>query len=222
MNIPKTFEAALESAYINKSQLDKLFVEQKPFIMRLVNHALRYKPWDVLSDENDLFQEACIWILHFMWEWDDTRETSLARFVTYNVGVRLQNQIDKERAQKRNPRKPPIQIINDDIGPRTLRQNTNIIQENEINGEVPTPEDLFAIKHACEMVDRTLPLVAREFLECLMLEEGNFFGATRRLRARGRIRLIDEMTDDAFRQWVKRKNLLSKIRKVFDQEQITL
>lgn len=216
MHIPKSFNDALERAYRNKSQLDKLFTEQKSFIMRLVRYSLRYKPWQVISDENDLYQEACIWILHFMWKWDDERGVSLSRYVTHNVGVRLKNQIDMEMAKKRNPKTPNYEIVNESY--ENNGGQSNVIKENEINSNVPTPEEIIALRQAYERIDRELPLLARELLECLMLENGNLFKATRILQERGRIRGLNK-SDDALRQWLRR-NFIPKLRTIFEEEQI--
>jgi len=218
MNIPNDFKAALASAYQSKSSLDKLFVEQKPFIMRLVRHALRYKPWQAISDENDIFQEACIWILHYMWEWDDERGVTLEHYIVYNVGVRLRNQIEKELRHKRNPTFPPNTIIFDDIdsgNPGSLIET----KECKLDSGIPDPEQLLAIRRSYDHINDKLPLLARELLDCLLLEGGNFSAASRRLRRRGRVRMNREMSDDAFRQWL-RSNFFDQLRTALEETHI--
>ena len=226
MNISNDFKAALASAYQSKSSLDKLFVEQKPFIMRLVRHALRYKPWQAISDENDVFQEACIWILHYMWEWDEERGVELERYVVYNIGVRLRNQIEKELRQKRNPPVPPNTIIfntelNEDATwhGATKAPIAGPIRETLLTGNVPDPEQLLTIRRSYDHVNNKLPLLARELLDCLLLEGGNFSAASRRLRQRGIVRLTREMSNDAFRQWL-RSNIFHQLKTALTETDI--
>jgi hypothetical protein len=202
VQVPNSFIEALDGAYKSKSKLDKLFVEQKPFIMRMVKHALRYNPWQLISDENDLYQEACIWLLHFMWEWDEEKGKTLSEYVTYNIGIRLKNQVDKEMAGKRSSKAPPLSIVNSDIQENEFCDNT--IRETFLESNTTDAETLLSISQVYNKVNNELPFLAGELLECLLLENGNVVRAGRMLREQGRIRGVTK-SEDTFRQWLKRK-----------------
>lgn len=187
--------------------------------MRLVRHALRYKPQGLISTEDDLYQEACVWILHFMWEWDEERGTSLSAYVVYNVGVRLRNQIEKELARKRVPLKPCIQIEQGSSFVDKEESLSGVIFEDDIKGEHPSPEELLINKRTLARFSKELPFLARELLYCLMLENGNFTRASREFRSRGRLRMTREMSDNALRLWLRRK-YFDKLQTVLIDEEI--
>ena len=210
MQIPNEFKNALERAYHNAGELNKLFVDHKSFIMRLVHHSLRCRHWAVISDEDDLFQEACIWLVDSLWGWDEDKGASLSEYVTYNIGVRLRNHIAKEQRQKRHPKAPPLPIQNRTYGERI---NQNVIYEERLNSKAPTPEELYILHHAYERIEKELPLLARELLESLMLEDGNFSAASHRVLYGGRVRRVEGMSDDAFRQALNR-NILTQLRTI--------
>jgi DNA-directed RNA polymerase specialized sigma24 family protein len=218
MKIPSEFRKALERSYQNAGELNKLFVNHKPFIMRLVKHALRYNHWAVISDEDDLFQEACIWLVNSLWEWDEDKGSPLVEYVVYNIGVRLRNQIAKEQRQKRHPEVPPRSIHDQYRNPNSLGDSTRNISET-IDGDVPDPESLLVIQRAYSRIERELPLLARELLESLILESGNLSAASRRVLDRGRVRRVEGMSADAFRQALRR-NILSQLRTVLAEENI--
>ena len=230
MQIPNNFREALDRAYTNAGELNNLFVEHKSFLMRLVRHAARYRHWAVLSDEDDLFQEACIWLVNSLWEWDETKDVPLAEYVAYNVGARLRNQMAYEQRKKRHPDSPPISLSAHGMSNNPIRVGKNEIDrsfsdkksmylEGKIRAETPDPEALLIIRRAYDKIERELPLLARELLESLMLESGNISAASRRVLYSGRVRRVEGMSDDAFRQSLQR-NILSQLRTILISENI--
>lgn len=218
MQIPNDFREALDRAYTNAGELNKIFVEHEAFIKRLVRHALRYNHWAVISDADDLFQEACIWLVNSLWEWDEAKNVPLAEYIVYNIGVRLRNQIAKEQRQKRHPADPPISMQGERRN-RTDDKNVPGNMEDKLQGDTPDPESLLIIRRAYQRIERELPLMARELLESLMLEGGNLSAASRRVLYGGRVRRVEGMSEDAFRQALRR-NILDQLRTVLTEEHI--
>jgi DNA-directed RNA polymerase specialized sigma24 family protein len=216
MKIPNEFRQAIERAYTNAGALNQLFIEHKSFLTRLVHHALRYNHWAVISDEDDLFQEACIWLVNSLWEWDEGKKTDLTEYVVYNIGVRLQNQIIKEQRQKRRPKEPTISIYQSHAN---KNDNYALPLCERIDGGLPTPEDILIIKRAYQRIEDELPLMARELLESLLLESGNISAASRRVLNGRRIRRVNGVTEDAFRQSIRR-DILKQLVTVFEEEHI--
>jgi DNA-directed RNA polymerase specialized sigma24 family protein len=211
MHIPNDFKEALQRAYTNAGELDKLFVDHQSFIMRLVNHSKRFNHWAVISDEEDLFQEACIWLVNSLWEWNEEKNTPLAEYVVYNIGVRLRNHVEKEKRQKRHPKTKPKSLYADNA--------SGFPFEETIDGNEPTPESNLIVKRAYDRIERELPLLARELLDALIVENGNFSSASRRILHGGRVRRVRGMSDDAFRQAL-RKNIFSQLRTILVEEHI--
>jgi DNA-directed RNA polymerase specialized sigma24 family protein len=222
MKIPNDFREALERAYRNAGELNNLFINHKTFIMRIVMHQFKYRHWSLISDEDDLYQEACIWLVNSLWEWDEERNTPLAEYVAYNIGVRLRNHMSKEQRQKRHPTERPLSLYrntsNQDAGPGEKNSSTQTM-EDKIAGDTPDPEALLIIRRVYKRVEEELPLMARELLESLMLESGNLSAASRRVFYNRRVRRVEGMTEDAFRQALRR-NFLNQLRTVLIDEDI--
>lgn len=214
MQIPNEFRKDLELSYRNAGNLNILFRRHKPFLMRLVHHALRYHHWAVISDEDDLYQEACIWLVDSLWEWDEEKSTPLAEYVVYNVGVRLRNQIAKEQRQKRRPEAPPISLQY-----ATSKDGTSSWIDERVDGRTPDPETLLVLRRAYNRIERELGLLARELLESLVVEGGNFSAASERILRGGRVRRVKGMSADAFRQALRR-NILHQLQTIFVEENI--
>jgi len=219
MKIPRRFSEALNRAYHSKAELDKLFIEQYPFLMRLVSYALRYKHWAVLSDRDDLYQEACIWLVNSMWEWDETRGVKLDEYVVYNIGARLRNIIVAETRPKRRPLQKPSRIEIDYHTRRTPSRSYEICYASQLEGNVATPEELLIAKSVCMEVNKKLPMLAKDLLENLILTDGNFSKACRQVLDSGRVRTGKFITKDAFRQALRR-GMLPKIKTVFSEMKI--
>ena len=215
MKIPNDFSKDLEASYESRAELEKLFTNHRPFIMRLVRHALRYHPWQMISDEDDLFQEACIILTDAMWRYDESRGPSLAEFVVYEIGGRLSNLIMKEIRACRNPKYAPKSI---EFGSNTNGEGERLETKSSISEQViydpysSDPESLTAIKHALEQVRDTEPAIVKYLLDALM-ENTSFAGACRDLHKR-KIRTPYPVTDGAFRVSVRR-HILPRLRSDF-------
>lgn len=219
MNISASFEEALERAYHSKAELDRLFTEQRPFLMRLVHHALRFNHWAVFSDEDDLYQEACIWLVDSMWRWDEERGKTLAEYVVYNIGVRLRNYVAKEQAQKRRPMFPPKSLIRKHIDKEIYEQhNIGECNENDIQGDSINPEEALIIKRSIERINQGSNL-ERLLLEILIENGGNLSGAARTIIVKKKVRLPADMSVDAFRQRLQKK-FLPRLRTALVEENI--
>ena len=213
MQIPKSFEDALFRAYNDRSELLKLFTEQRSFIEKLARWSLRGNHWGIISDQDDLYQEACIWIIDSLWRWDDKVGTPLGRYVVYNVGARLRNVVAKETTSKRRPKKPSIslnkKVYEDSSDSMTIQ---DCIPSNE-----PSSEERVAFEEALRCVDKELPFLAKMLLNYLIEEEGNFSAAAARLKTK--IKGIGNVSDSAFRMTLRR-NVIPEIHSVLVEKNL--
>lgn len=200
MKIDKSFRMALDRAYVSRSDLNKLFVEQRHTIEHLARWALRGNHWGVISDIDDLYQEACIWIVDSMWRWDETVGTPLAEYVVYNVGARLRNVITKEIAKKRCPRKQSISLQKELYKGDNL--STGYLQDR-IPSLDPSQEERLAFEEALRCIDNELPYIAKMLLDYMIEEDGNFTAAATKLQKK--IRGYENFNSSAFRMQLRRK-----------------
>ena len=167
-----------------------------------MSYATRGYEGKYISDEDDLYQEACYWLINCMWEWDDDRGISLERYVVYNLGVRLRNIVKSEAVKKRGG-----DCIKIPIGKKD--EENNIVEEECLEVLTLSPEKAFRLKEFQEYI-KTKSFLVNKLLECLLLENGNFSGACRMLRPY--VRDTDSMTEDSFRRYVEKK-FLADLRK---------
>jgi DNA-directed RNA polymerase specialized sigma24 family protein len=180
MKIPKSFRTALDNAYVGEISLDNLIKSQEHFLRSLARYALRCKQW-YMSDEDDLFQEACVWLIQSMWDWDDTRGVGLAEYVVYNIGARLKTQLEFEQAKRRSPKANDLQRVGlwDQV---TYHGNDfNDTRESRIQGASPDPEIVAALREALELANREMTNLAKDLLLALANNNGNVTMATRDL-----------------------------------------
>lgn len=196
MKIPSDFAQALRDVYCGHSDFDQFFKTQREVILRITRHAMRYRP-RILSEEDDLYQEACYWLMQIMWDYDEDKGTTLERYVTYNLGVRLKMHIEKEKAEKRTPSTIPLSINNVDTDTETW--DATGIPEERLACDAPDAEAICIAREFYAAAERELPLMGLEFLESLLIEGGNRAAAARRVRRNLRVRSRRITGDDAFR-----------------------
>lgn len=185
MHIPRTFKTCLWRAYTGEIDLDDLIKDQEHFLRALARYSLRYKTTWYMSDEDDLFQEACIWMIRSMWEWDESRGRSLEEYVIYNIGARLATQIKVERAKRRHPDANTSRKLN--IWESSYDDNT-LSMESMIAGNGPNPELIVILREAIEIANENLTDLAKDLLIALAENNGNLTWATRDLMERDHIR----------------------------------
>lgn len=204
LKIDDGFRKALDRAYHSRAHLNKLFTEQRSTIERLVRWSLRGNHWGVISDEDDLYQEACIWIVDCLWRWDETRGTPLAEYVVYNVGARLRNALQKELASKRRPKKPNVSLnkkkYNDEDNDMTVQDT---VASND-----PSAEERLAYEEVMKCIDTQMTFVEKRLLDFLIEEDGNFKEAAIKLQRV--VRGANTMSEGAFRMHLRR-NVVPKI-----------
>lgn len=207
MKIDDGFRKALDRAYHSRAHLNKLFTEQRSTIERLVRWSLRGNHWGVISDEDDLYQEACIWIVDCLWRWDETRGTPLAEYVVYNVGARLRNAIQKELATKRRPKKPSISIHEGRHKDKNGLAASISIEETLPSNE-PSAEERLAYEEVMQCLDKQMSFIEKRLLDFLIEEDGNFKEAAIKLQQV--VRGANSMSEGAFRMHLRR-NVVPKI-----------
>ena len=216
MKIPSDFAQALQDVYHGSIDFDQFFKTQREVILRITRHAMRYHP-RILSDEDDLYQEACYWLMQIMWDYDEDKGTTLERYVSYNLGVRLKMHIEKERAEKRTPSTIPLSIDNVDTDTETW--DASAIPEERLACDAPDAEAVCIAREFYNTASRDLPLMGLEFLESLLVESGNRAAAARRVRRNLRIRGGRVTSNDAFRLSLIR-NFLPEFCSILDRTHI--
>jgi hypothetical protein len=174
MKVPASFKSDVRSAYKGDLELDDLIKRNEEFLRGLARFSLRWKSAWYVSDEDDMYQEACYWLIRAMWDWDKTKGVTLERYVVYNIGVRLGTQIEFERAKKRHPRGVKIDIWD------TRGKDVGHTWEETI----PSHDDIetvVAIRRALDEADKHLTKIAKELLHALIKNDGHFKGAIREL-----------------------------------------
>lgn len=158
MNIPKSFEEDLEATYVGGMTFDNFIKRNSKTINRMAIHATRYADeWTVMSVE-DVYQEACLLVLKYIWDWDDERGATLCRFVTYRVGVDLQNLMVKERRQKRRP--------------KICKGTIDVHERVDIIRSTSNPEHIYAVKEAIEKAEKELSQTAQLYATRLAENDG--------------------------------------------------
>jgi hypothetical protein len=169
---------SLWRAYTGETSLDKLIGDQEHFLRGLARYALRFQTAWYTSDEDDLFQEACIWLNTSMWDWDRDKGRELAEYVVWNIGARLGNKIKSERADRRHPDANHSRKV--DIWSPCWDDNT-LCMEAMIAGRGPNPEMVVAVREALDRADKELTDLARSLMLALVMNDGNLAGAARDL-----------------------------------------
>lgn len=179
MHTPKSFRDDLELVYNGNLDIAKLFTTHKNYIQSLGAYALRYKSYWTISDQDDLYQEACYWITRLLWEYDESRDVDLTRYVIYNVGVRLCSVVRFEKNIKRHPPKGCTTRI--DVWQNTYDDGNNKFEEVYLKDNCVDIETSVAVREALANADAKLSQAAWELTVALIREGGNLTAATRTL-----------------------------------------
>lgn len=206
MIISNTFRKAIERAYEGEIDLDELITTQREVLMRMVNYALRYKTQWMVSDAEDLFQEACAELIKRMWKWDETRGRDLADYCTYNIGSQLATIVKSEKAKKRHPNANRSRKI--DIW-EPLTDDSATPFESCLPG-VENIEVTCAIRQAIETANVELTDLAKDLLMALANNSGNFAESIRDLSSQDHIRRRFG-PDETHTCYVMRKKVLPEI-----------
>jgi len=134
-----------------------------------------------VSDEDDLFQEACIWLVRAMWDWDESKGKELSEYVIYNIGARLGNIIKSERATRRHPDQNRSRKVDIWSSWRPDTNNHALCIEAMIDGQGPNPELTVAIREALTRANEEMTELARTLMVALIENDGNLAGAARDL-----------------------------------------
>lgn len=200
---------ALWRAYTGETSLDRLIHDQEHFLRALARYAIRFKTCWFMSDEDDVFQEACIWLVDSMWNWEDDRNVDLADYVVYNIGVRLKMYVEAERAKKRHPNanRSRREGIWDE---QNSEDGSNSLRESSIDSGIPDIETTIAIRQALKIANENLTDLAKELLIALANNNGNLAGATRDLLERDHI-VKRFGSDEKHLKYLLRKKVLPEI-----------
>lgn len=115
MFIPPSFARDLDLVYSGSKTIDNLIGDHNKYIRGLARHALRYKTqWMASLDEDDIYQEACYWLVDSIWRWDESKNVTLSRYVVYNIGARIQMYVLSKKVKARHPEAGAKQICIDD------------------------------------------------------------------------------------------------------------
>ena len=178
MHIPRTFRVSLWRAYTGEFSLYDLIIDHEHFMRGLARYALRFQTTWYTSDVDDLYQEACMWLVRAMWDWDEDKGRELAEYVIWNIGARLGNQIKSERAERRHPDSNYARKV--DIWSSSWDDNT-LCMEAMIAGRGPNPELVVAIREALQHASEEMTDLAQTLMCALIENDGNLAGAARDL-----------------------------------------
>jgi hypothetical protein len=171
---------SLWRAYTGETTVDDLIRDQEHFLRGLARYALRFQTAWYTSDEDDLFQEACLWLVRALWDWDEDKGKELAEYVVWNIGARLGNQIKSERAERRHPDANHSRKI--DIWGFARPDGTqSLTMEAMLAGRGPNPELAVAIREALTRANEEMTDLARTLMVALIENDGNLAGAARDL-----------------------------------------
>lgn len=217
MKIPKTFERDLFDTYHGHMDLNQLIRKQEPFLRGLARFALRYRTSFMISDEDDLFQEACWWLLDSIWEFDENKSSSnniqhaLSRYVIYHIGVRLAGIVKFEKNIKRHP--DPNHSWRVDVwGSAGKDEEGNTIESclpSNVDIEVQT-----AIRQAFTLAHDNISDIAKELMIALIDCDGNFAEAVRMISSRKHI-VKKYGNDEAHLKYRMRFKVLPEISQFF-------
>lgn len=202
MRIPSSFKTDVADAYAGKLSLDELIRRQESFLRGLARFALRHRTQWYLSDEDDMFQEACMWLVQCMWDWDEVRGTPLERYLAYNIGVRLGTQAKKECKKRRHPKNGFKVDIWDTRG-----KNGDCFTWEESIPSADNTETAVAIRRAIARAEQELTQLAQLLLSALIENSGNFSGAVRDLLLNDDIRRRYGSDRDHLKYVLRRKVL---------------
>jgi len=157
VNIPRRVTNELNDAYNGKITVDEFIKRNSSFINRLALHSIRYSTNSGTLTMEDMFQEACILLVEYMWKWEEYRGVTLEHYVFYNVGVRLGNIVRAEHRQKRKPEN---------------RGTVDVYYKPDVLNTTANPEVLYAIKEAIEQAEEELSDTAIMYARCLADNDG--------------------------------------------------
>lgn len=182
MRTSKAFEDDLNKAYHGSITIDRLIKNHSEYIKGMARYALRYKTkWMESLEEDDLYQEACYWLVDSMWRWDDTKGITLAHYVVYNIGTRIQMFVLAERAKKRHPDKMASRV--DVWGSRkreygqATQGGSNRSNESEIANTSPSPADEYLAAEIVATARCKLSADAAKLVEAVLCSGGSYSAA---------------------------------------------
>lgn len=219
LRVPAKFKKDLTATYEGDITIDELLKSHEEFLRGISRHALRYKTQWYLSDEDDMYQETCYWLVRALWDYDEERGRTLCDYVLYNIGARLNTQIRIERAVRRHPDQNTSRKI--DIWETTNNSNINLqndksfVLEQTLPHHGCSPETRLAIKRAFESASTSLSVLAQELLVVLIEENGNMAASARRLVRRKHIRKRFG-SDPKYLKYVLNKRVLPEISQHFE------
>ena len=185
MNIPKTFKNDLSQVYDGIITIDQFIRTHEYSLRGLARYALRYRTQFMCSDEDDLFQEACIILVNAIWQYDDESHIALAEYVIYNIGARLKNLVRNEKSAKRHP------------DPNTSRKQDIWSNDNDewngstLESRLPSHHDLeleLSIRESFHQAEKHLSETAQELMFALAETNGNFAESVRTLASSPTVR----------------------------------
>jgi hypothetical protein len=215
MKIPSGFDHDLRSAYRGELSLDQLIKNQETFLRKIARYSLRYRTAFMISDLDDMFQEACYWMINSMWEWDDTRGPSLSAYVMYNIGARLSGIVKCEKNIKRHPN-PNASWKKDIWG--SSNDECDYVLESTLPSTSDT-EIAVAVKLAFEFANDHLSDLAKELTIALIECDGNFVDAVRLMAPRIHIKRRFG-TEHTHLKYVLRTKVLPEISMYFNVNEI--
>ena len=199
VDIPKAFAHDLHAARLSDTNwnFDVLIRDHAAFIRRIVRYAMRCNNWGMISDEDDLFQEACIRIVRYVRQWNPTKypDVTLERYVMYNVGADLSKIPRRETNKKHRAEQPMFNLQRIEHGGGNDSNSHKYTLESRISTFgayssqyiVNRDEERAMAIHRAVLRLRERPMIYRLLLEALV-EEGTTLDATRRLVSEKKIR----------------------------------
>jgi hypothetical protein len=179
---------------------------------------MRYNTsWQIL-DEDDLYQEACEWLIRLLWDWDEEKEVGLVKYVLWNIGARLQNEIIYEKRKRRHPIKAKKLIITTNVDQNQINQN-EISEETIPSKNNDSPESIAIVREALEKAEEKLDNESKEILFRLIQNNGNLSSVTRDilLNSDSRNRFGDTTNQVYYKV---REKIFPKISKIFNPNEI--
>lgn len=235
MYVPKGFEEdlALARVFNTNKQFAKLIRKHEKYLRGICKYALRFNLPGVLSDEDDLFQELCIRLVHYTRRWNPDYENgaTLLRYVLYNIGADITKIPITETRKTKCPETPPIQLATSSLNQESYTTScyevhgySSQIKSNATNHTIAIYETHYiqnrdteravSIKRAVEKLKDEKPLIYNVLLNAL-LEQGTILDATKELRKRVRESEETRSLDDRkYARKVVRDELLPELQEM--------
>lgn len=209
----KSFDNDLWKTYTGQMTINALIQKHEIYIRNISKYALRYND-NYLNDEDDVFQEACIWLVDSMWSWDCEKNTTLSEYVIYNIGARLKNKIQYERSEKRFCKTKYKISLNERIN-NDCYNICDLIQSNHnYNPEIDT-----SIRMAIDKASKELDALSQEILVELINNNGELTSTSREIIKKDHINKKFKLKENSLRRTIKKK-IMPKIKKYLSPDHI--